>query len=323
MSRRLLPAMLLCFGLLATAGASASITISGRVLVPGDVPLAEAQVTLTPMTDALTEILHGGSDEPEPPAIRTLTDGAGRYQITAPHAGMWQVRIDAPGFAPLQTLLRPLIEPTVLDDARLSPDAGLTVRVVDPDGNAVSHASVVVVVERGPMDFGGPPWETPRRRGLTAEDGIVRFAHAEHDVVGISVLAAGHPFRALKGRRGTAARVRLRSGSARTLQVVSPDGDGVADVMVALGDRPQLAGITDAEGKLKLVLENGSMFEVAAIHRDGRRASTRLGPPPSDAERPLQLQLPERSSLVGRLIDANLRKAIENGVVWDIRPNVT
>ena len=100
MSRRLLLPMLLCLGLLATAGASASIKIAGRILVPGDVPLAEAEITLTPLTDALKELQSRQSGRGEPEPIRTLTDAAGRYEISAPYPGMWRERVDATGFAP-------------------------------------------------------------------------------------------------------------------------------------------------------------------------------------------------------------------------------
>ena len=56
MSRRLLPLVLICLTFLAHSGASASIKIAGRVLVPGDVPLAEAEITLTPLTDVITQL---------------------------------------------------------------------------------------------------------------------------------------------------------------------------------------------------------------------------------------------------------------------------
>ena len=211
MSRRLPTLALICFTAMAYTGASASIKIAGRVLVPGDAPLAEAEVTLTPLTDALTELQARESGRAEPDPIRALTDAAGRYEIAAPYPGMWRVEIAAAGCAPLQAVLRPLIEPTVLDDAVLLPDVGLTVRVSDPQGRPVEGASVIVVVDQGPMGFRDPPWQSPRRRGVTAEDGSVRLAHAERDAVKISVAAAGHPVGELQGRRGTAAQ-RTRYG---------------------------------------------------------------------------------------------------------------
>ena len=319
MSRRLPTLALICFTAMAFTGASASIKIAGRVLVPGDAPLAEAEVTLAPLTDALTELQARESGRAEPDPIRALTDSAGRYEIAAPHPGMWRVEIAAAGYAPLQAVLRPLIEPTVLDDAVLTPDVGLTVRVSDPQGRPVEEASVIVVVDQAPMGFGSPPWQTPRRRGVTAKDGSVRLAHAERDAVKISVAAAGHPVGELQGRRGTAARVRLRAGSERTLQVISSEDRGIEGALVAFGDQPHAVGVSGAEGKLKVVLEKGATVETWAIHPDGRRTRTRLGPPPAEAEKPLTLLLPERVSLVGRLIDAESRKAVADGVVWDVR----
>jgi len=319
MSRQLPTLVLICLTVLAFTGASASIEIAGRVLVPGDAPLAEAEITLTPLTDVLTQLQLSESGQAEPEPIRALTDASGRFEIAAPHAGMWRLEVAAAGYAPLQALLRPLIEPTVLDDAVLTPDVGLTVRVSDPQGQPVKDAAVVVVVDRGPMDFGGPPWQTPRRTGVTGEDGSVRLPHSERDVVNISVAAAGFPVRGLEGRRGTSARVRLQPGSARTLQVLSQQDTGVEGALVAFGDQPLVAGVSGPEGKLKVVLAKGATVETWAIHPDGRRTRTRLGPPPTDAEKPLTLLLPERLSLVGRLIDAESREPVADGVVWDIR----
>ena len=319
MSRRLLTLVLICLTVPAFTGASASTKIAGRVLVPGDSPLAEAEITLTPLTDVLSELQARESDQAELEPIRTVTDAAGRYEISAPHPGMWRVQVAAAGYAPLQAVLRPLIEPTVLDDAVLTPDVGLTVRVSDPEGRPVKDATIVVVIDRGPMDFGGPPWQTPRLRGITAEDGSVRIAHAERDVVSVSVAAAGYPVRELRGRRGTSARVRLQPGFTRTLQVLSPEDKGVEGALVALGDQPHITGVSGPDGKLQVVLQKGATVETWAIHADGRRARTRLGPPPTDAEEPLTLLLPDRLSLVGRLIDAESRKAVADGVVWDVR----
>ena len=131
---------LLSFGL----ARAESVEIAGRVVLAGGVPLAEAQVTLLPDADALAELLA-----PAPPgapngALATRTDAAGRYRIEAPHAGMWKLRIEAPGFAPLETQLDPLIEPVVLEDARLAPAVALAVHVLGPGGAPIGGASVAV-----------------------------------------------------------------------------------------------------------------------------------------------------------------------------------
>jgi protocatechuate 3,4-dioxygenase beta subunit len=316
--RKLLPT-LLCSLLLISTGAAAAIDVTGRILVPGETPLAEAEVLLLPLTDPLTELQREASGRPEPEPIRTLTDSAGRFVLEAPRAGLWRVRVQAAGFVPLEAELRPLIEPTVLEDARLTPDVGLSVRVTDPEGRPVTGASVVVVADRGSMRFGRSVWESPRGLGVTAEDGTVDLASSERTAMTISVHASGYPVRELEGHRGTAARVRLTRGIARELHVISADDLPVEGALVAIGDQPHAIGVSDAEGRLKIDVKGTGTFDVSAIHTDGRRASTRLGPAGTDPGRALRLMLPERLSLVGRLIDAESRRAIPDGVVWDVR----
>ena len=54
-----------------------------------------------------------------PTVAETRTDAAGRFRLEAPHAGLWAVRVEAPGFASQETGIRPLIEPVELGDVEL------------------------------------------------------------------------------------------------------------------------------------------------------------------------------------------------------------
>ncbi len=129
----------------------AEIPITGRVLGPKGAPVAEAEVLLLPSLDPVKQARLAESGDPAPtvatagqaagagkggatpaggagaprPAARVLADPAGNFRLAAPAPGLWTVRIQAPGFVPIEAALEPLIEPVDLPDASLAPDAGL------------------------------------------------------------------------------------------------------------------------------------------------------------------------------------------------------
>jgi uncharacterized GH25 family protein len=300
--------------------ADAGVPVTGRVLVPGGEPLAEARVELYPLTDLLTRAQAILADiEPEP-VTRALTDDHGRFRLEAPHAGLWTVRVEAAGFAPLAAPLVPLIEPIELPDARLATDTRLRVKVRGPDGPVVG-ALVLVVADRGRFasmfDTG---WSTPPRHGRTAEDGSVELARAEGERISLRAVASGFAPGKTSGVTGTAATVKLSAGPAQKLVVRAEDGKPVPGVTVAAGSPPAPLGATGADGSLTIALDPSVLTEVRLLADDGRKLETRLQPQPDDTAgpvKPRELTLPERSIVIGRLIDAESRRAIGGGVVWN------
>jgi uncharacterized GH25 family protein len=297
------------------------VTVGGRVLVQGGAPLAEARVSLYPMTDPLSRArdLRAGI-EPEP-AARVLTDAAGRYRLDAPHAGLWTVRVEAKGFAPLAHRLVPLIEPIELSDARLAPDTRLRVRVLAPGGEPIVGAVVTVTGDRGGLAaFRSGGWKAPWRDGTSGDDGTVELERGEGERVVVQAVAPGWAAVELRGVSGTAATLRPGRGVREKLVVHAADGSPVPGVLVTAGSPPLPLGQTGDDGSLPLSLEAAALTEIGLLAEDGRRLETRLQPAAAtgDGEPAARtLVLPERSIVTGRLIDADTRRAIRGGVVWD------
>ena len=59
---------------------------------------------------------EGGSPEI---TARTLTDERGIFQLDAPHAGLWTIRVEAAGSVPFEFELQPLIEPREFESIQL------------------------------------------------------------------------------------------------------------------------------------------------------------------------------------------------------------
>ncbi len=320
MQRWLIGAMLAAVALHAPVTADDGIEIGGRVLAPGPAPVARAQVTLLPRLDALaTAAIELAGTDPEPVA-GARTDAAGRFTLVAPGAGLWLVRVEVDGFTPLELELLPLIEPVELPDAVLSPDSGIKVRVRAADGAPLPGADVLVRTDRDRRGFGASPdWSIPLRAGRTGDDGTLRLPRGENERTLVSAAAPGRAPGERRGVFGTAAAIELAPGVSRRLEVRGADGSAVPGVRVALGDRAHLVGTTDEQGRLTANLAPARTTPVDLLAPDGRRSETSIdaSTPPPAQDRPLVLTLPARLTLRGRVIDAESRRAVAGGIVWD------
>ena len=293
------------------------VRIGGRVLLPGGAPLPEAQVKLLPLSDPLTVARDADAGvEPEPAALG-LSDALGRFEIDAPNAGLWKVRVEAPGFVPLEAILRPLIDPEQLPDAQLATDVGLTVRVLAPDGSPVPGASVRLDAERSRFDFGGGSWKFPVRRGTTDAEGKLRLPRAQREVGTVSASAEGYAHASRGGLHGTAATLRLEAGTPRLFRVLTPENKAVAGVLALTGDHALPAGVTDDTGHVRLSLAAGTETPLSLLADDGRRLRLRVRPETKTPDKPRELTLPPRLLVPGRLIDGESRRPIHGGLVWD------
>jgi protocatechuate 3,4-dioxygenase beta subunit len=302
---------------LATSSLASDVVIGGRILVPGGDPLAEAEVLLLPLGDGLDEALAALEARPLEPVAHTLTERDGHFELQAPHAGLWKVRVEAPGFVPLEADLRPLIESLELPDAQLSTDAGITVRVSGRDGAALAGAWVRVQSDRSPFDAVGSVWSFPLRGGVTGEDGSLRLPRGERERIRLSVSAAKHAHVARRGLYGTSARVSLASAPERLIEVRSAENEPAVGVLVAIGERSHPLGRTNDKGRFAVSATRGSRPALTLLAPDGRKLETRLAPSKSAPEEPQRLELPARLFMAGRLIDAQSRRAVEGGLVWD------
>lgn len=221
--------------------ALAQPAVTGTVLGPGNKPLAGARVELRPVLSDFEEGRRGLEAPGDlPPAAVAETDGAGRFSLKAPSAGMWKVAVHGTGMVPLQHGPLPLVDSIELPPAVLSagrPSAGVWVAAGTGD---LGPALQIPETTQG--------WQTVR---VISRDG--------QPMPGIVARLAGNG-RTL-GQTDPQGRVRLplSSGDVRVLwltedgrqaiqQIPTPDGD-VTERTLTLGEPVVLTG---------RVLETGS-----------------------------------------------------------------
>lgn len=300
------------------AVAAADVHVGGRVLAPGGAPLAEVEVSLVPLHDPLLALEADLELRSAEPVARTLSGDDGRFALGAPHAGLWRIVIRAKGFVPLETMLLPLIEPLELPDAELTADAGFHVKVTGRDGAALAGARVRLETEPSRIRFAETTWRFPVRGGVTAADGTLRLPRGEREQVALSVYAEDHGFRERRGLYGDAARFDLKPAPSRAIEVRSASGRPEPGVLVAAGPRGLPLGRTDEAGRTGLAVEPGSRLRLTLLAEDRRRLETESSAPAPSEDRAATYVLPARSLIAGRLIDAESRRPVEAGLVWDL-----
>jgi protocatechuate 3,4-dioxygenase beta subunit len=296
---------------------AAGIPITGRVLTPEGRPAPGVRALLLPGLPAfeLARMELAGKAGPEPVATASTGEDGG-FRLTAPDAGMWVVRLESAGAVPLEQPLLPLVEAAELADARLVPDAGLQVRVADPQGKPAANAWVRVEGgEAGPT--AAEPWQAPLRRvAFTDAQGAATLPRARNETLSVWAGVPGS-LAAQERVHGSAVSLRLGAGTARGIEVRDAQGKPVAGALAAFRESAWVAGRTAEAGRLDLaVLPAGADLRLAT--EDGRRLDYRLRAARPDEKGPAMITLPPLAPAGGRVTTA-AGKPLAGALVWPDR----
>jgi uncharacterized GH25 family protein len=292
---------------------AATIGITGRIVGADGKPAANLKVSLIPVTPE-TEIdrLELAGKTAVDPVATAATDAAGTFHLTAPDAGMWRVQTAGAGWVPMEALLMPLTEDAELPDARLIADAGLRVKVTDPQGKPVAHAWVRA---EAPRAGSSEPWQPVLRRvAFTDASGVATLPRSRGEVVTLRAAVAGALPGTQKNVRGSTAELRLAAGATRTIEVRDRQGKGIAGIFVTLVESAWVVGRTPESGRLDLAIPAaGADLRLAAA--DGRRRVYRLRAAKPDEKGPAVIVLKPAAPASGRIVAADGRP-IAGALAW-------
>jgi uncharacterized GH25 family protein len=298
---------------------AAGIPVTGRVLTPDGKPAVGVRALLIPeiANFELARLELGGKAEPAP-AVSASTDAAGSFRLTAPEAGMWTVRLEGTGYAPLEMALAPLTEETELPDAALVPDAPLRVKVVDPRGKPLANAWVRV---ESPRSTAVPekPWRLPLHRvAFTDASGGATLPRNPDEAVTVWAAAPGLlPVRQEKVR-GSSVTLRLAAGAARRIEVRDARGKPLAGVLVALADSSWVAGRTAEGGRLDLPVPAAGL-DLRLAAEDGRRLTWRLRAAKPEETGPVVIALKPAVPTNGKVVEEKTGRPVPGALVWPDR----
>lgn len=291
--------------LLADPGHGA-IAVSGRATTARGEAVPGATARLLPLVDP-TDLTTTDS----PRALATATaDARGWFRLEAGEPGLYLLRLEAAGLAPMEHPLLPLVEDVVLPPAALAADAGLGVRVVDVDGAPVAGARVAGIATALPAEVG---WRRAAGSGLTGPDGTLRLSRAAGDRLTVRAFRDGFgesPAIGL-GPGEEAPLLRLCAVPAReaaTATTAAPlagrvvaagSGEPVPGAVVWPVEAPWLAVRSGADGRFRLATVGDGEMAIAAAAPGFLDERRQLAPRPAGALPPIALR--RAASAAGRV----------------------
>lgn len=273
-------------------------TVQGQVLNETGMPLAGAAVRLIPA--------GAGTGE-----TATTADN-GLFRLAVDGEGLYELRVEARGFAPAVRPLPPLVEDRGVPPVSLRPGRRLEVRVTSPEGGPVAGARVTAVASAVDGETG---WRPGKVIGRTNEAGTAELFVAEGRELWLEVVTAEHPplRRRIPAGAGVAA-VELARGRVVTLEVIGPEGEPRPGVRVVLADDLPL-GETDDAGRLSTTLPAGEAA-LRAVAPDGAWAEVVVPSAGDEEPGPITVRLASPHRLEGRVVDADRHTPIAAAWVW-------
>ncbi len=303
------PRFLLGIALLAVAripAHAAGIVVEGVVWSTDVYGAPGARVELRPVVpryqEGLAELEEVRGNEPAPVA-RVGTDRMGRFRLSVPKAGLWRLVAVADGFVPMEIAALPILEEISLPPVTLRLDAGLRVRVVDPDGNPVPGAQVLGKTGK-PELWGDSDWQPVRRVAMTGVEGTLRLARATLEPLLLWAERPGFPAQGEVLAEGCEIVLRLQPGVARLLVALDSEGHPLPGALFR-DPRSSLAlGHFDGQHPLTLAAPATGLWDLRVELADGRTMSFRT----TEAQRPagaspIPLRFSVAVPLTGRILD--------------------
>jgi protocatechuate 3,4-dioxygenase beta subunit len=290
------------------------LTVSGRVVDDRGDPAPGVEVRLlaepTPFEQGLLEL--AGRAVPEAvDAVKTGDDG--RFALTVPEAGFWQLTAEAPGSVPFRYAFgfAPLLDSTLLPTLELQPAHDIDVTVYGGDDEAAAGAWVQSeLTEPPPRRMSEPIWLPLLPRVRASETGEATLSSPVGAALRVRAWRADHQASDEKRVEGGAARVHLLEARARHLTVRDADDRPVVGAVVRVGDLAWPAGRTDENGAA-VIHDREALIALA----DGRVARVDMADEEGTPQTPFEVLVPDAVPLAGRVLDADTRRGVARAFV--------
>jgi hypothetical protein len=289
------------------------IRVTGRVRAEGRQDgVSGAQVELLPAWEGYTEAVRRLRGEADPPLATARSDAGGFFEIAAPEAGAYRLRVRADGHLSQEYPLIPLIEDTDLEPAWLQSAEPFEVRVTGEDGRPLSG-----VRARTFQQWDSPAWQHLRgwlsveRGGVTGAAGRLALVRKPGET--LKLVAVSPAFLGQSGRASpSGGSLLLVSRPALRLEVRSGDGRPVPGALVRWRSAP--IALTGPDGRLDLAFPSGDE-PLTVESRDGGCAQVAATPGAQGTVLAVRLEPPR--TLTGQVLQkAAAPKPVPNALVW-------
>lgn len=311
----------------AAPASAAAGPIAGTVLDHAGRPLAGARVEVTAPAPPWREAAAALSGEPLP-VVATAQSGAdGRFELTAP-AGLWRLRVTAPGHVAERTVVAHDGAALEHGAVRLAADRGIDVRVVDAAGRPLAGARLAVV--HSEANEGARRRAAAETDGATGAAGRTRLPWPADTPAEVAAVAPGFaPARFLLAAGAAAAHLRLDPGVAWTIEVRDLRRRPVAGAAIAVEANGLPLALTGDDGRAALRLPAGEEVVLAVAAEAGTArfvATPERRPEGGDGEpapRSATITLEPPATLPAVVLAEADRRPLAGALVWHaMRPDL-
>ena len=290
--------------------AAQPIRVSGRVVDAAGIQGASGvRIELLPAAEdyaAAVRRLHG---EPESQPLATArSDTDGFFEITAPEAGTYRLRILTEGYLTFEHPLVPLIEDTALEPVPLVRTEPFEIRAFTREGRPIAGVAIRSFPERSLAGYSG--WREEDRSGVTGAEGrlVLRQVRGER----LNLIAISPAFLGQSGIPAETGRpVVLTPRPPLRLVVRDAAGQPVPDALLRWRSQP--VSLTGPDGRLDVVLPPGDE-PLTVESKEGHWATISARLAATAAVFPVRLAPPR--ILTGRVVSAISSAPLPNALVW-------
>ncbi|MCP4653936.1 MAG: hypothetical protein GY856_00815, partial [bacterium] len=300
------------------AVATDPIAVRGVVTAPQGTGLAGARIELQPFLSNFETELALFERRAFPQEVASVTtDPSGRFALEAPHPGVFRVVVEADGFVPMRYFLLPLANAVELPPLALPRAARTRVAVVNAAEAPVPGAAVYAQ-SASPSRWerwarGG--WRAGARLGWTDDEGAVILPRLRGERLDVHVFVAGSAETRRRDNVGEAVVVAApQPARERVIELRDPRGEGLAGVVVAVGDLAWPVGRSGEDGRLVLRAGETTALDLHLFNKQGRRPTT-IAPVEEGEPTAAVVLIPEPVPFAGRVLDTD-GKPIAGAVVW-------
>ncbi|HEV7507768.1 MAG TPA: carboxypeptidase regulatory-like domain-containing protein [Thermoanaerobaculia bacterium] len=318
MTRGSIPRPALCLAisaiLLPVVLSAEPIRVSGHVWSPDTSHgVAGAQVELLPAWEGYSEAVRRLRDGTEPHPLATAhTDKEGFFEISAPEAGAYRLRVHTEGYLTEELPLVPLVENTDAEAATLTPAEPVEVRVVSGDSKALPGLALKVVEEpEDPRIPGGLHWHVAERGGVTDARGRLALWGRRGEHLKLMAISPAFLGEVAVWRAGSPP-LRFLPKPASKLEVRTAEGKPVSGALVRW--QSWALGLTGADGRFPLAFPPGS--EPLRVESGDGGAGQGTAPPGSKAASLLAIRLEPPRIVEGQVLQQRSPKPVPNALVW-------
>jgi hypothetical protein len=286
------------------------VRVSGRVVDHEGIRGASgARIELLPAREDYAAAVRRLREEPESKPLATArSDAGGFFEIAAPEAGAYRLRVLAEGYLTFEHPLVPLVEDTALEPVPLVHTEPFEIRTLTKEGRPLAGVEIRSFPDPSMAGYSG--WREDDRGGVTGAAGrlVLRRVRGERlNLVAISP--------AFLGQSGTPAEdgrpVVLAPRPPLRIEVQDAGGQPVSDALIRWRSQP--VGLTGPDGRLEVVLPPGDE-PLTVESREGHWATISARPAATASVLPVRLAPPR--ILAGRVVSASTSAPLPNALVW-------